>query len=153
MSPTIVTLRGRPILVVGGAGGPAIPMGVVEAISNVIDYGMDISTALAVARTTQPACAARPCPLMAEDARILDEVEDQLVTRGHAIVRADGANSTLAGRDFRRLLQLEYWGFPVLNAVAYDVSLRKYVASSDPRRECGAAAVTITGIKYQCPAI
>ena len=41
MAPTIVVRGGRPELVVGGAGGARIIMGVTLAVINTVDFGMD----------------------------------------------------------------------------------------------------------------
>ena len=47
MTPTIVLdPEGRPLLVTGARGGPRIISAVIQVISNVVDYGMDVSTAL-----------------------------------------------------------------------------------------------------------
>lgn len=60
MSPTIVLKDDKPVLTVGAAGGPKIITQVVMAISNVIDLGDDIATALKRTRVHhqwQPASA------------------------------------------------------------------------------------------------
>lgn len=46
MSPTIVTKNGRVFLVTGSPGGSTIPTTVLQVITNVIDYGMNISQAV-----------------------------------------------------------------------------------------------------------
>ncbi len=46
MSPTIVTKDGKPFMVVGSPGGSRIITITLEAILNVIDFGMDISQAV-----------------------------------------------------------------------------------------------------------
>ena len=50
MSPTIVLNGDTPILAVGAAGGPTIISQTVLAIVNVIDFGMDIRSAIAAPR-------------------------------------------------------------------------------------------------------
>jgi len=45
MTPTIVTKDGKLVLVLGTPGGSHIPTGVLQVISNVIDYGMTIEEA------------------------------------------------------------------------------------------------------------
>ena len=51
MTPTILLdPEGRPLLVTGARGGPRIISAVIQVISNVVDYGMDVSTALNVPR-------------------------------------------------------------------------------------------------------
>lgn len=46
MSPTIVTRDGRLFLVVGSPGGPRIISSVLQAILNVVDFGMDVQQAV-----------------------------------------------------------------------------------------------------------
>ncbi|MBE9047572.1 gamma-glutamyltransferase [Pleurocapsales cyanobacterium LEGE 10410] len=50
MSPTIVTKKGRVYLVTGSPGGSTIPTTVVQVITNIIDYGMNLSNAVNTAR-------------------------------------------------------------------------------------------------------
>ena len=47
MAPTIVLKDGKPFLVLGARGGPRIITGVGNVIMNVVDYGMDVQTAVA----------------------------------------------------------------------------------------------------------
>jgi gamma-glutamyltranspeptidase/glutathione hydrolase len=121
ISPTIVVKGGRPILVVGAAGGASIPMGVVLAISNVIDFGLPIDRALDAARLDERTC----CTMRLEDGRIREEVLTELQARGHGI--------TYVG---------EYYFSPVLHAVGYNPSTGGYVGASDPRDFRGVAAQT-----------
>jgi gamma-glutamyltranspeptidase/glutathione hydrolase len=46
MSPTIITRDGKPFMVIGSPGGSRIITITLEAILNVIDFGMDISQAV-----------------------------------------------------------------------------------------------------------
>jgi gamma-glutamyltranspeptidase/glutathione hydrolase len=46
MSPTIVTRDGKPFMVIGSPGGSRIITITLEAILNVVDFGMDISQAV-----------------------------------------------------------------------------------------------------------
>ncbi|MBS0351777.1 MAG: gamma-glutamyltransferase, partial [Proteobacteria bacterium] len=46
MSPTMVFKNGQLFMVLGAAGGPTIITTIVEAIENVVDYGMDINAAI-----------------------------------------------------------------------------------------------------------
>jgi gamma-glutamyltranspeptidase/glutathione hydrolase len=50
MTPTIVTRDGRPLLVLGGSGGPWIISGTTEVLLNVLDFGMDARMAVAAPR-------------------------------------------------------------------------------------------------------
>ncbi|MEA2466866.1 MAG: gamma-glutamyltranspeptidase / glutathione hydrolase, partial [Thermoleophilaceae bacterium] len=54
MAPTIVVQRRAPVLVVGGAGGARIIMGVVDAVLNVTDFGYDVAHAVDAERTDDP---------------------------------------------------------------------------------------------------
>ncbi len=53
MSPTIVSRDGKPLMVIGAAGGSRIITAVVHCILNVIDYGMNIQEALDAPRFHQ----------------------------------------------------------------------------------------------------
>ncbi|KTR04078.1 gamma-glutamyltranspeptidase [Aureimonas ureilytica] len=46
MSPTIITQKGEPVMVIGSPGGSRIITIVAEAIMNVVDHGMDIQEAV-----------------------------------------------------------------------------------------------------------
>jgi len=51
MAPTIVLDdRGRVVLVAGGAGGPTIITSVFEIVSNVVDFGLDVTRAVSAPR-------------------------------------------------------------------------------------------------------
>lgn len=50
MTPTIVTRDGRPVLITGARGGPRIITAVFQVLSNILDYGMDVSAAVAASR-------------------------------------------------------------------------------------------------------
>jgi gamma-glutamyltranspeptidase/glutathione hydrolase len=81
ISPVIVVDHGRPALVLGASGGPRIPMGVVEVISNVVDYGMDPGRAVDAARLDTERC----CTLELEQQRIPAVEQRELVRRGQRI--------------------------------------------------------------------
>jgi gamma-glutamyltranspeptidase/glutathione hydrolase len=82
MAPTIV-LQGRtPILVVGGAGGARIIMGVVDAVLNTVDFGYGVAQAVDAERTDDPTGT-----MTIEDARVLPSVLDELAARGHTLKR------------------------------------------------------------------
>ncbi len=54
MTPTIVLDdRGRPMLVTGASGGPRIITAVYQVLSNILDFGMDVGSALAAPRIHQ----------------------------------------------------------------------------------------------------
>lgn len=113
MSPTIVVYRGKPVLVVGAAGGPRIIMGVVQMISNLVDYGLDLSHAIDAARID--ARAYGPV-LNLEDGRIDAAVIDELKRRGHDIQRSG-----------------EYAPDPIVNAAGFDRAARLKHAITEPR--------------------
>jgi gamma-glutamyltranspeptidase/glutathione hydrolase len=50
MTPTIVTRHGRPILALGGSGGPLIISAATEVLLNILDFNMDAATAVAAPR-------------------------------------------------------------------------------------------------------
>jgi gamma-glutamyltranspeptidase / glutathione hydrolase len=50
MTPTIVTKDGKPIMILGARGGSAIITSVLQTIINVIDFKMDISSAINASR-------------------------------------------------------------------------------------------------------
>jgi len=50
MSPTIVVKGDAPVLAVGAAGGPTIISQTLLAIVNVVDFGMDLQSAIAAPR-------------------------------------------------------------------------------------------------------
>jgi gamma-glutamyltranspeptidase/glutathione hydrolase len=82
MAPTIVVQGRTPVLVVGGAGGARIIMGVVHSVLNTIDFGYDIAHAVDAERTDDPTGT-----MTIEDARIDASVLDELTRRGHALTR------------------------------------------------------------------
>jgi len=117
-SPTIVVKAGRPVLVVGGAGGTSIPLGVIQSIVNIVDFGLDIADAVDAERIE--GTFYRPA-LGIEDKRVDDAVKDDLEARGHALSRNG-----------------EYSPPPIINAVGFNPAgglngLNEAV--SDPRNE------------------
>jgi gamma-glutamyltranspeptidase/glutathione hydrolase len=50
MSPTLILKEGRPILALGGAGGPRIVSSTLEVLLNVIEYGLGLQDAVAQPR-------------------------------------------------------------------------------------------------------
>lgn len=132
MTPTIVVDGGRAILVGGGGGGDFISNGVILAISNVVDFGMDIAHAVDAARFFEFEC----CNMVLEDGRVLpevwenasrDELDGELVRRGHVVERRG-----------------EYWmyQFPIIQAVGFDPARGLNVGTSDPREDRGVTAQT-----------
>ena len=81
MSPVIVVDGDRPALILGAPGGPRIPMGVAEVISNVVDFGMDPALAVDVARLDTEKC----CTIELEQSRVPSAERRELARRGHTI--------------------------------------------------------------------
>jgi gamma-glutamyltranspeptidase / glutathione hydrolase len=83
MSPTIVLKDGKPILAVGGAGGPTIISQTLLTIIRTIDFGMDPKAALAAPRFHHQW---RPDELRVEDS-LPAAVVVELEKRGHKLAR------------------------------------------------------------------
>jgi len=98
MSPTIVLKDGKPILSLGAAGGPTIISQTLLAMINVIDFGMDLETALQQPRFHHQWL---PDELRIErriDAAIVKELEK----RGHRVAFVESIGPTQAvGRDLK----------------------------------------------------
>jgi gamma-glutamyltranspeptidase / glutathione hydrolase len=83
MTPTIVLDRNGEVLMVTGArGGPRIISAVFQVISNVLDYGMDVATAV---RTPRIHHQHLPDVLYYERDGLADHLMDQLRLMGHAV--------------------------------------------------------------------
>lgn len=96
MSPTIVVDRtGKPLLVVGAAGGPTIITATTQVILNVIDHGMSLPDAMAAPRLHEQAW---PDRLEYERGGLTDAVVDSLRAMGytmHAIPHLANANAVM----------------------------------------------------------
>jgi gamma-glutamyltranspeptidase/glutathione hydrolase len=125
MTPTIVTRRGRTVMVIGSPGGPRIITTVFEAIVNAIDHGMTIAQAIAAPRIHHQWL---PDVLYAEDGALTPKVADQLGKAGYTI-REHGHWSLAEG------LMV---GGPSLDRPSQDPRQRIFGAS-DPRGATGAA--------------
>ena len=119
MSPTIVVRGGRPVLVTGGAGGSLIIMGVVQAVLNTIEYGLDVPQAIDQERIDDQGTS----QLRVEDARMDPSVLADLQSRGWTLVR-----------------QGEYGPRPRVQA-AGETADGTMTAVSDPRADNGSLAV------------
>jgi gamma-glutamyltranspeptidase/glutathione hydrolase len=80
--PTIVFREGTPRIVIGAPGGTQIAMGVLQAILNVIDFGMDMERAVSAPRFSSTSDA---IDIMN---RIPDYVVDPLRAEGIEVVRS-----------------------------------------------------------------
>jgi gamma-glutamyltranspeptidase/glutathione hydrolase len=109
MSPTIVVKGTKPVMALGGAGGPAIITAVLLVIVNVIDLGMDLPQAMSFPRFHHQCL---PDVLFVEkDSSLVPELEEagkglQIVTRDH---------------------------IGVVNAIAWSEKAKAYVGVSDTR--------------------
>jgi len=99
MAPMVVwDPAGRPLLVVGAAGGPTIPVQTARSIIGVIDFGLDAEAALAM-----PFLMAMGEGLMVEQGTWLEQAAERFRSLGHkvtarpasvkanAVLRRDGA--------------------------------------------------------------
>ena len=83
MAPTIVfDAQGKPVLVIGAAGGPTIPVTVARAIIGVIDFKMRAQDALAM-----PFAISFGDTLLIEEGSALVGMKDQLTALGHTSIR------------------------------------------------------------------
>jgi gamma-glutamyltranspeptidase/glutathione hydrolase len=89
MSPTIVLKDGKPVLVTGSPGGSRIISTVLQVIVNVLDYHMDIATAVAAPRLHHQ--------WLPDEVRVergfAKETLDALQAKGHHIVEPMGQTS------------------------------------------------------------
>jgi gamma-glutamyltranspeptidase/glutathione hydrolase len=83
MAPTIVfDAAGKPVLVIGAAGGPTIPVTVARAIIGVIDFRLGAQDALAL-----PFAMSFGDTLLIEEGSTLAAMKDQLTALGHISIR------------------------------------------------------------------
>jgi gamma-glutamyltranspeptidase/glutathione hydrolase len=100
MSPTIVMREGKPVMTLGAAGGPTIITQVVLAITNHLDLGDDLPTAVA-----RPRLHHQWSPDVLYIERAMDQgVVNALKERGHVVELTEPRGATQAigvGGDFR----------------------------------------------------
>jgi gamma-glutamyltranspeptidase/glutathione hydrolase len=118
IDPVIVSRAGRPVEVIGGAGGARIIEGVTLGIVQRIDFGRDLAHALDAPRLDAPGTE----PVTIENGRIPPGALAGLINRGHRL--------TLVG---------EYDKLPRVQAAGITARGRR-VAVSDPRSDPGAYA-------------
>jgi len=75
--PTILLKEEKPFMTIGAPGGRAIQNAIVQTIINVVDFGMDIQTAIEAPRITREVGAVQL------DSRFSKETYDRLVEMGH----------------------------------------------------------------------
>ncbi|PLK23425.1 gamma-glutamyltransferase [Porphyrobacter sp. TH134] len=83
MAPTIVfDASGKPVLVIGAAGGPTIPVTVARAIIGVLDFNLGAQDALAL-----PFAMSFGDTLLIEEGSAVAAMKDQLAALGHTAIR------------------------------------------------------------------
>jgi gamma-glutamyltranspeptidase/glutathione hydrolase len=115
MSPTIILKDGKPLFSVGAAGGPTIISQAALAIINVIDFGMDIESALQRPRFHHQWM---PDELRIEKT-VPQEVRSELARRGHKLKVLDSMGAA--------------------QGIAFDAKTGKLSGAPDPRGEGKAA--------------
>jgi gamma-glutamyltranspeptidase/glutathione hydrolase len=120
ISPTIVAREGKPVLVVGGAGGPQIIMGSLLAVVNTVDFGLDPARAIDAERLDSQSGS----KMTLEQGRVAPQAQAELIARGHTIERREG----------------EYAKLPRVQAAGIDPETRERLAATDPRSGEQAAA-------------
>ncbi len=124
MSPTIITLDGKPLMVVGTPGGSRITTTVLQSIINVIDYGMNVQEAVDAPRFHQQWL---PEATMVEPFALSPDTQRLLVAMGHTLVAERPQNHLAA------ILV----GAPALGAVP--VGTARFYGANDPRHQTGLA--------------
>ncbi len=87
MSPTIVTKDGKPFMVIGSPGGSRIITITLEAILNVIDFGMDISQAVNAPRIHHQW---QPDKIYLEPYTLSPDTIRALIAMGHTLDHGSG---------------------------------------------------------------
>jgi len=117
MSPTIVVKDGKPVLVLGGAGGPTIITGVLQVIVNVLDFEDELATAQARPRFHHQF---KPDVILVEKGMAVSTRLGLLMFKGRPTVVWDPLGK--------------------INAIAWSEKEQAYVGSPDPRLNGAAAA-------------
>jgi gamma-glutamyltranspeptidase/glutathione hydrolase len=116
MSPTIVVRDGKAWIVSGSPQGPYIITAVLQTLLNVIDFDMDVQSAVSAPRFHHQW---RPDELQLEPEHPQDVV-DRLAKIGHPIARRQG-------------------GFGASTTILRDPTSGIFYGAMDPRRETAAA--------------
>ena len=82
MSPTIVLREGEPFLVLGSPGGPTIITSVLQTLINIVEYNMDVQTAINATRFHDQGY---PDGILIERTRLSAKVLSKLKDQGHEI--------------------------------------------------------------------
>jgi gamma-glutamyltranspeptidase / glutathione hydrolase len=124
MSPTIVTRRDKPLLIVGTPGGSRIITAVLLTILNVIDYHMDVQQAVDAPRFHQQWL---PETTAVEEFALSPDTRRLLLERGHKFEAPAPENQVAA----------ILIGAPALNGQPIGAS--RFYGAIDPRRNTGLA--------------
>jgi gamma-glutamyltranspeptidase / glutathione hydrolase len=89
MTPTIVLKDGRPVLVTGSPGGSRIISAVLQVVVNVLDYKMDVATAVAAPRLHHQWLP----DVVRVERGFADDVLAALRARGHEVIEPLGQTS------------------------------------------------------------
>ena len=116
MTPTLVLKDGEPVLVTGSPGGSTIITTVLQVVTNVIDHGMDVATAVAAPRFHHQWL---PDQVRYEPGAISEDALQDLSTMGHV-----GFREASAIGDANSVMRVD----------------QEIIARSDPRNAGGAAA-------------
>ncbi|PSB01044.1 gamma-glutamyltransferase [Merismopedia glauca CCAP 1448/3] len=117
MSPTIVLKDGKPLLITGSPGGSTIPTTVLQVISNVIDYGMSVESAV---NTPRIHYQGSPNWVLTEPFALPSQTVQQLWDRGYKVV------------------PFVSWG--AAESIGIDREMREIWGVNDVRKPAGAAA-------------
>ncbi|NML46205.1 gamma-glutamyltransferase [Ramlibacter sp. G-1-2-2] len=124
MSPTIVSRDGKPVMVVGTAGGSRIPTAVLHTILNVIDYDMDVQEAVDAPRFHQQWL---PLTTIVERFALSPDTRALLEAKGQQFVSGDVSRHVVA----------ILIGAPSLRGKP--VGANRFYGATDPRRNTGLA--------------
>jgi len=116
MSPTIIVKDDKPILVLGGAGGPRIITAVLHTIIGVLDFNLTIGKALSLPRFHHQY---RPDALFIES-HISNSHRSAMVKKGYTVINRNGLGT--------------------VRAVSWNEKLQTYVGAADPRTRNGEGA-------------
>jgi gamma-glutamyltranspeptidase / glutathione hydrolase len=130
MAPTIVVKDGAPLLVLGSPGGPRIISAVLQALTGVLDFGMDIQAAVAEPRIHHQWW---PDVLYYEPDALTTDVREALARMGHMLTAYESIGSVQ--------------GIEVRSA---EGGQRRLLGGADPRRNGCAVGVSDGRIVSRC---
>jgi gamma-glutamyltranspeptidase/glutathione hydrolase len=116
MSPTIVVKDGKPVMILGGAGGPRIITAVLHTILGVLDFDLSVGKALSLPRFHHQY---RPDALFVET-HMPDDHKSAMTNRGYKV--------------------MDRGGLGTVRAIAWSEKHQTYVGAADPRSRNGVGA-------------